>query len=148
MVNAATIGHGSPVAFVNGMFGNGNSYLIDGVDSTSMYGGLLQESIWGSSSTPSPDALQEFKVQTSMYDAGYGRNSGSNVNVVTKSGTNGFHGTVFYFLRNSALNANDFFRNRNSQPRAVAQPMQMRHSRRRSGQRLHGTRRFPWFRLT
>ncbi len=57
-----------------------------------------------------PDAIQEFKIQTSVYDAGYGRNPGANVNVVTKSGTNQFHGTAFEFFRNTDLNANDFFR--------------------------------------
>ena len=58
---------------------------------------------------PNPDAIQEFKIQTSTYDAGYGRNPGANVNVVTKSGTNPFHGTAFEFFRNSVLNANDWF---------------------------------------
>ena len=57
-----------------------------------------------------PDAIEEFKIQTSLYDAGYGRNPGANVNVVTKSGTNQYHGTAFEFFRNTALNANDFFR--------------------------------------
>ena len=58
---------------------------------------------------PNPDTIQEFKIQTSTYDAGYGRNPGANVNVVTKSGTNDFHGTAFEFFRNTALNANDWF---------------------------------------
>jgi hypothetical protein len=44
-----------------------------------------------------PDAIEEFKIQTSMFDAGYGRNPGANVNVVTKSGTNQFHGTALSF---------------------------------------------------
>ena len=57
-----------------------------------------------------PDAIQEFKIQTSLFDAGYGRKPGANVNVVTKSGTNEFHGTAFEFFRNTVLNANDFFR--------------------------------------
>ena len=62
-----------------------------------------------------PDAIQEFiKVQTSTYDASYGRNPGANVNVVTKSGTNAFHGTLFEFFRNSDLDANDFFYNRDN----------------------------------
>ena len=58
---------------------------------------------------PNPDAIQEFKIQTSTYDAGYGRNPGANVNVVTKSGTNAFHGTGFEFFRNTVLNANEWF---------------------------------------
>ena len=48
---------------------------------------------------PNPDSLQEFKIQTSMYDAGYGKTPGANVNVVTKSGTNDFrHGSLFEFF--------------------------------------------------
>ena len=68
-----------------------------------------------------PDAIQEFKIQTSLYDAGYGRNPGANVNVVTKSGTNQFHGTAFEFFRNADLNANDFFRK--ISPPSMASPM-------------------------
>jgi outer membrane receptor for ferrienterochelin and colicin len=52
-----------------------------------------------------PDALQEFSVQTSNYTAQYGQNAGGVVNVITKSGTNQFHGNAFEFLRNSAFNA-------------------------------------------
>ncbi len=63
-----------------------------------------------------PDTIQEFKIQTSNYDAGYGRNPGANVNVVTKSGTNAFHGSAFEFFRNTALNANDFFFNATHAP--------------------------------
>ena len=57
---------------------------------------------------PSPDAIQEFIVQTSLYDATTGRNTGGNVALVTKSGTNGFHGAAFGFLRDTYLNANDY----------------------------------------
>src|SRR5262249_18327500 len=57
-------------------------------------------------------------VQTSLYDAGYGRNTGANVNVVTKSGSNELHGSLFEFVRNDLFNANDFFRNRSGSPRA------------------------------
>ena len=58
---------------------------------------------------PFPDAVQEFSVETSGEGAQYGRNNGGRVNVVTKSGTNGFHGDAFEFVRNTAFDANNFF---------------------------------------
>ena len=66
---------------------------------------------------PNPDTIQEFKVQTGMYDAQYGRDAGANVNLVTKTGSNSFHGNLFEFWRNDVLNANDFFLNMNGVPR-------------------------------
>jgi hypothetical protein len=60
---------------------------------------------------PFPDALQEFKVETSALDAGKGVHSGASVNAATKAGTNEFHGDTFEFLRNNALNAQNFFTN-------------------------------------
>lgn len=67
---------------------------------------------------PNPDTIQEFKVQTAAYDASVGRNAGANVNVVTRTGQNAFHGTLFEFLRNENMNANDYFRNQAKQGRA------------------------------
>lgn len=58
---------------------------------------------------PPPDALQEFSIQTQNFSAEYGRNAGSQVNVVSKSGTNSFHGAAWEFLRNDKLNARNFF---------------------------------------
>jgi len=58
---------------------------------------------------PSPDSVEEFRILTNTFDAEYGRNSGSVVNVVTKSGTNKFHGNVYEFMRNKVLNAQGFF---------------------------------------
>jgi hypothetical protein len=58
---------------------------------------------------PFPDALQEFKVETSALQAQYGQHAGGSVNVITKSGTNSFHGDAFEFLRNGDLNARDYF---------------------------------------
>ena len=60
---------------------------------------------------PFPDALQEFKVETSALDAGKGVHAGASINAATKSGTNEFHGDIFEFLRNNALNAQNFFTN-------------------------------------
>jgi len=61
---------------------------------------------------PPPDALQEFRIQTANFNAEYGRNPGSQITVVSKTGTNGFHGSVWEFLRNDALNSRNFFSDR------------------------------------
>ncbi|MBI5283021.1 MAG: carboxypeptidase regulatory-like domain-containing protein [Candidatus Solibacter usitatus] len=67
--------------------------------------------------SPSVDAVQEFKMQTSFFSAEYGQTGGAVVNMVTKSGTNEFHGTGYYFLRHSDLNANNWFSNRSGRAR-------------------------------
>jgi hypothetical protein len=68
---------------------------------------------------PNPDTIQEFKVQTGQYDASYGRNAGANVDVVTKGGTNAYHGAAWEYFRNNDMNANTFFLNAHGQPRAI-----------------------------
>jgi hypothetical protein len=68
---------------------------------------------------PNPDTIQEFKVQTGQYDASYGRNAGANVDVVTKGGTNEYHGAAWEYFRNNDMNANTFFGNSHDQPRAI-----------------------------
>ena len=79
-----------------------NNYLLDGVDNndqdTNRY--VMQ---------PSVDAIQEFKIATSSYSAEYGRNAGGQVNVITRSGTNDFHGFVYEYLRNRDVDARNFF---------------------------------------
>src|SRR4030095_15232281 len=67
---------------------------------------------------PCPDALQEFKVETSSLPANYGTQPGGVVNVATKAGTNEFHGTAFEFLRNYAMNAKNYFANTKRRPEA------------------------------
>jgi hypothetical protein len=68
---------------------------------------------------PNPDTVAEFRILTNNYTAEYGRNGGGTVTVVTKSGTNDLHGSVFDYLRNDAFNANDYFDNELGQPRPV-----------------------------
>jgi hypothetical protein len=111
--NGAAFGKGTLDMAVNGAGRDQNNFQMDGVSVVNSFGsGLAGDcGIYVGIAIPSPDAIQEFKVQTSTFDASYGRNPGANVNVVTKSGTNQFHGTLFEFFRNEDLNANSFFEN-------------------------------------
>ena len=113
--NATTIGKGATNMAVNGGATGQNTYLQDGVpvNNYMSLGGVTEGTLNGTFAMPNPDAISEFKIQTSSYDAGYGRNPGANVNVITRSGTNSFHGTAFEFFRNTALNANEWFFLRN-----------------------------------
>ena len=90
------------VVSVAGGNGDGVAYLLDGALWQDPYNSL-------SMPLPFPDALQEFKVETSAAPAQYGYHATATVNVVTKSGTNNYHGDLFEFLRNGDLNARDFF---------------------------------------
>jgi Carboxypeptidase regulatory-like domain len=114
--DATAFGKGTQDMSVNGNDPGQNSFQMDGVyiNNFANAGSANDSSLYTGIPVPSPDSIQEFKVQTSTYDASYGRNPGANVNVVTKSGTNQFHGTAFEFLRDTILNANDFFYNRDS----------------------------------
>ncbi len=120
VTNSTTLGKSATGIAVNGADIGQNTYLQDGVAvNTWLSTGTTQEGTsYGAFPTPNPDTIEEFKIQTSNYDAGYGRNPGANVNVITKSGTNAFHGSGFEFFRNSSLNANDFFFNATSVPGA------------------------------
>jgi hypothetical protein len=90
---------------VNGMRDVYNDYLIDGIS--------FKDWIHGTNGmNPSVDAVQEFRTQTSNYPAEFGSNAGGLVNMVTKSGTNQFHGTLYEFLRNDKLDAANFFTNK------------------------------------
>ncbi len=105
--------------------GNFRAYGAGGADNNFQMNGVqindLQASggFSGGVAIPNPDAIQEFKVQTGLYDASFGRNAGANVNVVTRSGGAEFHGNLFEFFRNDALNANSWERNKANQPRGV-----------------------------
>ncbi len=93
---------GSVSPTINGSRGNSTSYLLDGAN-------YVDEYYNTNIPFPFPDALQEFSVQTSNYSARYGENSGGVVNVVTKSGTNKFHGNLFEYNRNAIFNARNAF---------------------------------------
>ena len=101
--NAGMLGAGSQSVNVNGNTATG-TFTVDGAASAS--------------TVPNPDTISEFKIQTSQYDAGYGTRV-PNINLVTRTGDNEFHGDVWEFLRNDIFNANAFFRNATGQPRAT-----------------------------
>ncbi|MGD0955824.1 MAG: carboxypeptidase-like regulatory domain-containing protein [Candidatus Acidiferrales bacterium] len=110
VATATAVGNGTMDINVNGSGSDQNTYMMDGVVTTNYgSGGAAQSGSYAGIPIPNPDSIQEFKVQTSQYDAAYGQNPGANVNVVTKSGTNQFHGSVWEFNRNNIFNANDFF---------------------------------------
>ncbi len=88
------------------------TYLLDGgLNNSALYNDIVYN--------PDPDTIQEFRILTSNYNAEYGRNAGGVISIVTKSGTNSYHGDVFDFLRNDALDANSFFSNQQGQPREI-----------------------------
>ncbi len=117
VTNAAEFGRGSggQVNFANnaisvhGARTYDNNFQLNGVGINDLFG---SGGLTGGIAVPNPDTIEQFKVQTGQYDAAFGRNAGANVNLVTKSGSKEFHGTLFEFFRNEALNANDFFFNR------------------------------------
>ncbi|HEX4004449.1 MAG TPA: TonB-dependent receptor [Candidatus Acidoferrales bacterium] len=110
VATATAVGNGTMDINVNGSGSDQNTYMMDGVITTNYgSGGAAQSGSYAGIPIPNPDSIQEFKVQTSQYDAAYGQNPGANVNVVTKSGTNQFHGSAWEFNRNNIFNANDFF---------------------------------------
>ncbi|MGE3466957.1 MAG: carboxypeptidase regulatory-like domain-containing protein, partial [Pyrinomonadaceae bacterium] len=93
---------------VNGSRQSQNTYTVDGADITDRGSNITIQAY------PSVDSIGEFKVLRSLYPAESGRSGGGQVNVVTRSGTDDFHGSLYEFVRNEKLNANSFFNNRNN----------------------------------
>jgi hypothetical protein len=92
---------------INGGRAFSNEFLIDGAPNTATERGTI-----GSLSfVPSPDAVQEFRVQSNTYDAQFGRTGGGTINVSLKGGTNNLHGALYHYFRNDILNANSFQNN-------------------------------------
>jgi hypothetical protein len=114
---------------VNGQRADANYFTVDGVSANfgvTGYTALVQGaggalpalSAWGgTNSLVSVDAMQEFRIQTSSFAPEFGRTPGGQVSIVTRSGSNGFHGTAFDYFRNSVLDANDWFANYHDLPK-------------------------------
>ena len=124
VTNASELGRGSggvsPTQGTSGLSVNGgrtydSNYQMNGISVND------NQATTGSGGVPIPnsDTIEEFKVQTGLYDAAFGHNGGANVDIVTKGGSNAFHGSLFEFFRNEDLNANDFFRKITGQPRPI-----------------------------
>src|SRR5215470_13192039 len=95
---------------VNGARSAQNTYTVDGADVTDRGSNITIQAY------PSVDSIAEFTVKRGLFTADSGRSGGGQINVVTRGGSEKFHGTGFEFLRNEKLNANDFISNRNSNP--------------------------------
>ena len=109
----ATSNDGNGGAFsVNGAPSRANGFFLDGVDINVPEQGVI-------AFPPLVESVREFQLQTSLFNAENGRFSGSIVNFVTKSGSNGWHGNVYEFFRNDALDANDPFNKANGLPRTI-----------------------------
>ncbi len=113
---AAHLGRGDVRIQVNGQREDNNNYSIEGISVTDYNVAELTNT-----PLPNPDVVQEFKVQTSLYDASQGRNGGGNINAILKTGTNSFHGDLYEFFRNTSLDANEYFLKQTGSPRPVIQ---------------------------
>ena len=116
--DAGALGRNNQDISANGAKTTANNFQFNGIDANNLSEGSFTG--FGPEvgiAVPAPDVIAQFKVQTGMYDAGYGRSAGANIDLVSKAGTNAFHGSLWEFFRNDALNANDFFLNQNGQLR-------------------------------
>jgi outer membrane receptor protein involved in Fe transport len=112
--DATEAGRGMAIMFVAGQRGTANNLVINGTDSNE-----ILSNNFGDVPVPSPDSLEEFRVQTSMYDASQGKTSGGNVDVLTRGGTAAWHGEAYEFFRNDDMNSNLYFFNATGSPRPV-----------------------------
>src|SRR6266852_1557814 len=106
-------GYGNQVS-ISGARPQQNNYRLDGISINDYANGGPGSLLGGNLGV---DAIQEFSVLTSNYSAEYGKTSGGVVNAISRSGTNQFHGSVYEFLRNSRLDADNFFDNANGRPK-------------------------------
>lgn len=117
--NAAQAGSGTQNVASDGATPTANNIQFNGIDANN----LIENSAATAGTSevgvaiPAVDTIQEFRVQTANFDAAYGRGSGANVDLVSRGGTNSFHGSAWEFVRNNIFNANDFFSKLSGQPR-------------------------------
>jgi outer membrane receptor protein involved in Fe transport len=119
--NAGALGRGTQIISASGARTTSIAIQIDGVDAINIHTNSATDNGVGSNGImiPSPEAIEEFKVQTGLYDAQSGRSGGASVELVTKSGSDRLHGSAFEFFRNTELNANNFFFNSTGSARPV-----------------------------
>ncbi len=116
ITNAAQPFNRAPNFSISGGRGDSNEIMLDGTPDTMPEGST--GAFKAIATFPTVEGTEEFKVQTNSMAAEYGGSGGGVINIVTKSGTNQYHGALFEFLRNSAMDSNDFFSNRNGIPLA------------------------------
>ena len=104
LADNTALGRNSQNISVNGARVTQNDFQINGIDANK-----IDTNSAAMLAVPAPETIQEFKVQTSLYDASFGRGGGGSVQTITRSGGNAFHGTVYDYFRNEAFNANDPF---------------------------------------
>jgi hypothetical protein len=120
VVDAGALGRNSVNISANGGRPWDNNIVLNGMDADNpMSQGFDDAPDKTGTPVPSPDAIEEFKIETGLYDAEFGKEGGGTVNIVTKSGTNHFHGTAFEFLRNTALDSNGYFQDATGSPKPV-----------------------------
>jgi hypothetical protein len=112
--NASQLGRGNVYIHVNGGREDNNNYLIEGITAADYTLGELNNT-----PLPNPDAIAEFKVSTSLYDATQGRDGGGNINAILKGGTSSYHFDAWEYFRNTVLDANDWFVKAAGEPRPV-----------------------------
>jgi Carboxypeptidase regulatory-like domain/TonB dependent receptor len=114
------LGNGTQNVASNGATPTANNIQFNGIDANNIQenSAASAENFEVGTAVPAPDTIEEFRVQTANFDAAYGRGTGANVDLVSKSGTNAFHGSAWEFVRNNVFNANDFFSKLAAQPRA------------------------------
>ena len=117
---ATVLGNGTQNVASNGATPTANNIQFNGIDANNLQenSAAVAQNYEVGTAVPAPDTIEEFRVQTANYDASYGRGTGANVDLVSKTGTNNFHGGAWEFVRNNIFNANDFFSKLAGQPRA------------------------------